>query len=166
MDIVEVINCDGLVVVVVVVAVVAVAVVVEVVVIIIVLVVVVLIIVVVVAVVIVVVVIVVPIIIVIVIVVVVVFANFVMFASILSSQYYFVLSPQVDLKDKNPDLIDKTYTQMYKDVRAAVDMCHKDGSIKDKVMQAPADYILYDDALVRLLLQLRQAGKKVVCHHY
>ena len=67
----------------------------------------------------------------------------------------------IDLKDKNPSLISKSYNQIYKDVRTAVDTCHKDGSIKDRVMLSPSDYIVYDDSLVRLLVQLRQAGKKV-----
>ena len=52
---------------------------------------------------------------------------------IYSSAYLSVNVTKVDLKDKNPDLVNKTYGQMYKDVRSAVDMCHKDGSIKDKV---------------------------------
>lgn len=67
----------------------------------------------------------------------------------------------IDIKDKNPSLIAKPYAEIYKDIRSAVDMCHKDGCIKEVVMQYPSEYILYDDSLVRLLIQLREAGKKV-----
>jgi len=67
----------------------------------------------------------------------------------------------IDMKDTNPNLITKSYNELYKDVRASVDICHKDGCIKDAVMKSPSEYIVYDDSLVMLLLQLRQAGKKV-----
>ena len=54
----------------------------------------------------------------------------------------------VDLKDRNPSIITKTYEQLYKDVRHCVDLCHRDGVIKDAVMKDPAKYIIYDDMMV------------------
>ena len=67
----------------------------------------------------------------------------------------------VDLKDRNVGLITKSYEEIYKDVRASVDMCHKDGVIKDAVIQDPATHIIYDPGMVPMLRGLKQAGKKV-----
>jgi len=39
-----------------------------------------------------------------------------------------------DNKDKFPKLKGKSYKQVYADVRRAVDLCHRDGVIKDKVL--------------------------------
>ena len=68
----------------------------------------------------------------------------------------------VDLADKNPGLINKSYEEIYKDVRACVDLCHKDGVIKDAVINDPAKHIIYDPGMVPMLKQLKNAGKKVV----
>jgi hypothetical protein len=57
--------------------------------------------------------------------------------------------------------IDKSYEQIYKDVRTCVDMCHRDGVIKDAVIKNPSKYIIYDDRLVPMLQRLRAGGKKV-----
>jgi len=67
----------------------------------------------------------------------------------------------VDLKDRSPSLIDKSYEQLYRDVRHAVDMCHRDGAIKDAVMKDPSRHIIHDEGIVPMLLRLRAAGKKV-----
>ena len=67
----------------------------------------------------------------------------------------------VDLKKKTDFLDDKTFEDMYRDVRMAVDLCHKDGIIKDSVMENPSKYIIYDEALVPLLIQLKSSGKKI-----
>ena len=68
----------------------------------------------------------------------------------------------VDLKDKNPDQFNnKSYEQLYKDVRSAVDICHRDGVIKDSVIANPAKHIIYDQNLVPMLLRLKNEGKKV-----
>jgi hypothetical protein len=38
-------------------------------------------------------------------------------------------------------LASKTYMQLYRDLRTAVDMCHRDGSLKKAVAANPAHYI-------------------------
>ena len=68
----------------------------------------------------------------------------------------------VDLADNNPGLINKSYEEMYKDVRASVDLCHRDGVIKDAVIKDPAKHIIYDTGMVPMLRRLKQAGKKVL----
>ncbi|EFN56183.1 hypothetical protein CHLNCDRAFT_30799 [Chlorella variabilis] len=47
------------------------------------------------------------------------------------------------------------------DVRGAVDLCHRDGSIKREVAANPEKYIHDDPGLVPLLEMLRQSGKQI-----
>jgi HAD superfamily 5'-nucleotidase-like hydrolase len=67
----------------------------------------------------------------------------------------------VDYRDKNELLIDKTYEQLYKDVRTCVDLCHRDGVIKDTVMSNPAKYIIYDPNMVPMIQKMKSSGKIV-----
>lgn len=39
------------------------------------------------------------------------------------------------------DAINRTYEEIYKDVRLSVDLCHRDGVIKDEVARNPGKYI-------------------------
>lgn len=55
----------------------------------------------------------------------------------------------------------RSLAQVYADLRAAVDLCHRDGAIKRRVAEDPAAYIHRDPALVGLLEGLREAGKRV-----
>lgn len=55
----------------------------------------------------------------------------------------------------------KTYADVYRDVRGAVDLCHRDGSIKREVAANPEKYIHDDPGLVPLLEMLRQSGKQI-----
>ena len=68
----------------------------------------------------------------------------------------------VDMKDDNPDKFNnKSYAQIYGDIRKAVDVCHIDGVIKDTVQEDPSRYIIYDEDMVPMLQRLKNAGKKV-----
>jgi hypothetical protein len=67
----------------------------------------------------------------------------------------------VDFKDKHPDSIKKPYEQIYRDIRDSVDMCHRDGVIKDAVMRDPEKFIIYDPGMVPMLKRYREEGKKV-----
>jgi HAD superfamily 5'-nucleotidase-like hydrolase len=69
----------------------------------------------------------------------------------------------VEIHDKHPETLpgDKTYADLYRDVRGAVDLCHRDGSIKREVARNPSKYIYADPGLVPVLEMLRQSGKKV-----
>lgn len=46
-------------------------------------------------------------------------------------------------------------------MRTSVDLCHRDGFIKNTVMAHPERYILHDPKIVPMLKQLKAAGKKV-----
>ena len=71
----------------------------------------------------------------------------------------------VDLKDKlssaqGAKKIDKTYDQIYSDMRTCVDRCHKDGVIKLQVAKCPEKYITYDPNIFPMLDSFRKAGMK------
>ncbi|KAI6688846.1 hypothetical protein NL676_025674 [Syzygium grande] len=73
----------------------------------------------------------------------------------------YLFAQLVDFKDKNPGKIpDGTnYARMYKDVRAAVDLCHRDGTLKQMVAKDPKRYINEDTTIVPLLKMLRDSGR-------
>ncbi|CAI9284175.1 unnamed protein product [Lactuca saligna] len=66
----------------------------------------------------------------------------------------------VDFKDNNPGKIseEKDYFRMYRDVRAAVDLCHRDGTLKQMVANDPKRYINEDNSIVPMLQMLRSSG--------
>jgi hypothetical protein len=51
----------------------------------------------------------------------------------------YLFAQLVDLKDEHPELMpsNRDYATLYKDVRAAVDLCHRDGSLKRAVAADP-----------------------------
>lgn len=68
----------------------------------------------------------------------------------------------VELKDQGKlEGIQKTYAELYRDSRAAVDLAHRDGSIKRKIAADPEKYIFPDPLLAETLKTLRQSGKKI-----
>ena len=70
----------------------------------------------------------------------------------------------IDLKDGEGgnDFTDlKTYEEIYRDVRACVDLCHRDGAIKDRVKEDPGRFVVKDPNLVPMLASYKRAGMKV-----
>ncbi|MED6184639.1 hypothetical protein PIB30_049456 [Stylosanthes scabra] len=63
--------------------------------------------------------------------------------------------------DENPGKIPESvdYARMYKDVRAAVDLCHRDGTLKQMVAKDPKRYINEDPTIVPMLEMLRESGR-------
>lgn len=72
-----------------------------------------------------------------------------------------LFSQLVDLKDRKPQQLQQSYKEIYSDVRSAVDMCHRDGTIKREVAQNPYPYIQRDGRTLPLLKEMKRAGKKV-----
>ncbi|KAL6295707.1 hypothetical protein ACE6H2_003849 [Prunus campanulata] len=73
----------------------------------------------------------------------------------------YLFAQLVDFKDKNLEKIPKgaDYSVMYKDVRAAVDLCHRDGTLKQMVAKDPKRYINEDTTIVPMLKMLRDSGR-------
>jgi len=55
----------------------------------------------------------------------------------------------------------KTYDEVYRQVRECIDLCHRDGVIKDEVARDPEKYLVKDDGLLPMLRSYRDAGVKV-----
>ncbi|CAK8568993.1 unnamed protein product [Lathyrus sativus] len=73
----------------------------------------------------------------------------------------YLFAQLVDFKDSNPGNIREgvDYARMYKDVRAAVDLCHRDGTLKQMVAKDPGRYINEDTMIVPMLEMLRESGR-------
>lgn len=71
----------------------------------------------------------------------------------------YLFAQLVDFKDNNPVKIPADYARMYKDVRAAVDLCHRDGTLKKMVAIDPIRYINDDASIVPMLKMLRDSGR-------
>ncbi|KAK3038114.1 hypothetical protein RJ639_029568, partial [Escallonia herrerae] len=73
----------------------------------------------------------------------------------------YLFAQLVDFKDNNPGLfpVGTDYSRMYKDVRAAVDLCHRDGTLKQMVAKDPKRYINEDTLIVPMLKMLRDSGR-------
>lgn len=69
----------------------------------------------------------------------------------------------VQLKDQgeHDELDMRTYEELYRNVRECVDLCHRDGVIKDEVHSDPAKYIVLDKGLLPMLKRYREEGMKL-----
>ena len=70
----------------------------------------------------------------------------------------------IQLKDQGEhgeELDFKTYEEMYRNVRECVDLCHRDGVIKDEVHRDPEPYIVLDKGLIPMLERYREQGVKL-----
>mmetsp|Transcript_23516 Transcript_23516/g.49658 ORF Transcript_23516/g.49658 Transcript_23516/m.49658 type:complete len:651 (+) Transcript_23516:166-2118(+) len=69
----------------------------------------------------------------------------------------------VEMKDygEHEFLDGKTYEEIYRQVRECVDLCHRDGVIKDEVARNPEKYLVIDKGLLPMLRGFRKAGVKV-----
>ncbi|KAH9692977.1 cytosolic IMP-GMP specific 5-nucleotidase [Citrus sinensis] len=67
----------------------------------------------------------------------------------------YLFAQLVDFMDNNPGKDSKStdYVRMYKDVRAAVDLCHRDGTLKQMVAKDPKT------SIVPMLKMLRESGR-------
>lgn len=65
----------------------------------------------------------------------------------------------VEFMDRNKGRINKSYLEVSKDIRKYIDLCHADGSIKNLVIQKPAEYLIRDKHLNETLIKLKDSGK-------
>lgn len=66
----------------------------------------------------------------------------------------------VNMKDRGEhEFLDfKTYGEIYREIRASVDLCHRDGVIKDEVARNPEKYILLDKGMIPMLRRYKESG--------
>lgn len=67
----------------------------------------------------------------------------------------------VHFMNLNPGRVKKSFEEVHKDVRFYIDLCHRDGSIKNQVFKDPEKYIQRDKYLPTTLVRLIDAGKKL-----
>jgi FMN phosphatase YigB (HAD superfamily) len=69
----------------------------------------------------------------------------------------------IEMKDQGEhEFLDfKTYEEIYRHIRESVDLCHRDGVIKDEVAINPEQYIVHDPGLIPMLKKYRDAGVKL-----
>ena len=65
----------------------------------------------------------------------------------------------VDLKEKGMALPD--FTSIADDVKNAIDLAHRDGSLKDQVKERIDDFIIQDPGVAKLLERFKRYGKKL-----
>ncbi|XP_024541638.1 5'-nucleotidase domain-containing protein 4 isoform X2 [Selaginella moellendorffii] len=70
-----------------------------------------------------------------------------------------LLFPSCRVYCENDVPVVPTYAEIYKDVRAAVDLCHRDGTLKQAVADDPSKYIYADEQLISMLKMLRESGR-------
>lgn len=73
----------------------------------------------------------------------------------------YLFAQLVEFKDSYPDRFPASsdYARIYRDVRAAVDLCHRDGTLKRAVAQNPSMYIHSNQELIPMLKMLRISGR-------
>ena len=64
----------------------------------------------------------------------------------------------IDLKDHGEyEFLDfKTYSEIYRHIRESVDLCHRDGVIKDEVARNPEKYIVLDNGMMPMLKRYKK----------
>ncbi len=73
----------------------------------------------------------------------------------------YLFSQLIELQEQKRGSITKTPDEIYRDVRAAIDLSHRDGSIKRKVASDPGRFIARDHKLRDALTRLKESGRKV-----
>ncbi|XP_073005437.1 uncharacterized protein [Typha latifolia] len=73
----------------------------------------------------------------------------------------YLFAQLVDFMDNNPEKFPSgtDYARMYRDVRSAVDLCHRDGTLKKMVAEDPGRYINEDKSIVPMLEMIQKSGR-------
>lgn len=67
----------------------------------------------------------------------------------------------VDYMRRHPNKIQKSFKEVYRDLRTYIDLSHRDGTIKNEVMRNPQQYIDKDKHLAETLVGLVDGGKSL-----
>jgi len=79
-----------------------------------------------------------------------------------SVAYTSLYSLLVDFKDSNPDIELPSYEKIESDIIDAVDMSHRDGTLKNEVRKNISQYIIQDPDIVSTLERLKKYKKKLL----
>lgn len=76
---------------------------------------------------------------------------------LLEAYLYAAIIDHIECKEKK----DLDYKQLFKDLRGAIDLCHKDDSLKNEIKAHPEKFIQDDPLLVTSLHQFKESGKRL-----
>ena len=79
-----------------------------------------------------------------------------------SVAYTSLFSQIVDFKDAHPEITLPNYETIESDIMDALDMSHRDGSLKDEVRKNVSHYIIQDPEIVVTLERLKKYKKKLL----
>lgn len=79
--------------------------------------------------------------------------------TIFSISHGVLFAQLVTLKDQMPELFPQSYKELEEDVLRVIDLCHRDGSIKNEVVANLDTYIVKDEKIVTALERLKSSGK-------
>jgi HAD superfamily 5'-nucleotidase-like hydrolase len=68
----------------------------------------------------------------------------------------------VDLLDRGKLEPKLSYRSLYSEVRRVLDATHLEGALKAEILARPEEYVILDEELPMALLELREAGKKLL----
>jgi HAD superfamily 5'-nucleotidase-like hydrolase len=72
-----------------------------------------------------------------------------------------IYAQMIDLKNKKPDVVVQSYAEIAADIQRAVDIAHRDGSLKGAVTSDFEKYIIKDEKIVAALERFRKYDKKL-----
>lgn len=78
-----------------------------------------------------------------------------------SIAYTVIYAQMIDLKKANPELITASFAEIAEDIMVAVDMAHRDGSLKERVKADLDKYLIKDPEVVEVLERFARYGKKL-----
>jgi 5'-nucleotidase len=74
------------------------------------------------------------------------------------------LQSECSVGDAGPSEQEISYTNLFNDVRTAIDFVHQRGTLKVKTLADIERYVERDDRTATMLHRLRQSGKKVLAY--
>ncbi|XP_020095224.1 5'-nucleotidase domain-containing protein 4 isoform X1 [Ananas comosus] len=88
-------------------------------------------------------------------------ADYVVIDTLFSLAEAYLFAQLVDFIDNNPEKVPwgTDYPGMCRDVRFAVDLCHRDGTLKKMVTMDPGRYINEDLSIVPMLKMIKKSGR-------
>lgn len=78
-----------------------------------------------------------------------------------SIAYTVIYAQMIDLKKEKPELIPQSFSEISDDIISAVDMAHRDGSLKKEVTANLSKYIIVDPETVEVLERFVRYDKKL-----
>lgn len=87
--------------------------------------------------------------------------RFVFYDTLYALPEAFLYAALVDYSHSTPGSIERSFRELYEDIRHCIDLAHRDGSFKKAIMEDTARYVIRNERLAVTLHRMRSAGKKL-----